>query len=163
MVPSTAALVEKERFTFRIGAHPALNFRTVNVIRNGKSEEIIETRRYIAAELAPNYQFSDNMGVGMYYLYGRGFDEGVKQTHFLTINSYFNNLHITQDLYFDISPQVYYLRTDDQEGFYVVGFITFGKEGFPLSISTILNKAIETEIVPEDDFVWNVSLVYSFP
>jgi hypothetical protein len=36
------------------------------------------------------------------------------------------------------------------------------KEDFPLSVSAILNKVIDTEIVPEDDFTWNVSLNCSF-
>ncbi|MFC4218790.1 hypothetical protein [Flagellimonas marina] len=154
--------VEKERFSLRVGAHPALNFRTVTVIRDGQPEEILESRRYLAAEIAPNYKLGENTGIGIYYLHGRGFDEGVKQTNFLVLNSYFNNLNITKDLYFNISPQTYYLRMDDKEGFYAVGFVTLAKRDFPVSISAIFNKAIDTQIVPEDDFIWNVSVNYSF-
>jgi hypothetical protein len=154
--------VEKERFSLRIGAHPALNFRTVTVIRDGQPEEILESRRYLAAEIAPNYKLGKNTGIGIYYLHGRGFDEGVKQTNFLVLNSYFNNLNLTKDFYFNISPQTYYLRMDDKEGFYAVGFVTLAKRDFPVSISAIFNKAIDTEIVPEDDFIWNVSVNYNF-
>lgn len=154
--------VEKERFSLRIGAHPALNFRTVTVIRDGQPEEILESRRYLAAEIAPNYKLGKNTGIGIYYLHGRGFDDGVKQTNFVVLNSYFNNLNITKNLYFNISPQTYYLRMDDKEGFYAVAFVTLFKRDFPVSISAIFNKAIDTEIVPEDDFIWNVSLNYSF-
>ncbi|WP_201741865.1 hypothetical protein [Flagellimonas alvinocaridis] len=154
--------VQKERFSLRVGAHPALNFRTVSVIRDGQSEEILESRRYLAAEIAPSYKLGENTGIGIYYLHGRGFDEGVKQTNFLVLNSYFNNLNITKDLHFNISPQTYYLRMDDKEGFYAVGFVTLAKRDFPVSISAIFNKAIDTEIVPEDDFTWNISLNYSF-
>ncbi|MFD2100637.1 hypothetical protein [Flagellimonas iocasae] len=155
--------IEKERFSLRVGAHPALNFRTVSVIRNGQTEEILESRRYVAAEVAPTFKISENVGVGMYYLYGRGFDAGVKQTNFLVLNSYFNNLYFTDQLYFNVSPQVYLLGSDDLIGYYLVGFFKLGKKDFPLSIGAILNKAIETEIVPEDDFTWNLSLTYSFP
>lgn len=154
--------IQKEKFSLRVGAHPALNFRTVSVIRDGQTEELLESRRYLAAEIAPSYSLGKNTGVGLYYLHGRGFDEGVKSSHFFTLNSYFNNLFITDKLYFNISPQAYYLRLDKDEGYYAVGFITLGKKDFPLTVSAILNKAIKTEIDPEDDFLWNISLDYRF-
>lgn len=154
--------IEKERFSLRIGAHPAMNFRTVNIIRNGQAEDLIETRRYLAAEIAPNYNISDRVSVGMYYLRGQGFDEGVKTTNFLVLNSSFTNLFISKHYYLNITPQVYYLTTDDDRGYYMASFITLARKDFPLSVSSILNKAIDTEIVPEDDFTWNISLNYSF-
>jgi hypothetical protein len=154
--------IEKERFSLRLGAHPALIFGTVNVVRDGQPEELLESRRYLAAEVAPNYKISDKVGLGVYYLYGHGFDEGVKNTHYMALSSSFNNLYISEKLYFNISPQAYYLLTDDLKGIYIVGFISLIKKDFPISVSAILNKAIDTEIVPEDDFTWNISLVYSF-
>lgn len=154
--------IENERFSLRLGAHPALIFGTANVVRDGQPEDILESRRYLAAEVAPNYKISDKVGLGVYYLYGHGFDAGVKNTHYMALNTSFNNLYISEKLYFNVSPQAYYLITDDLKGFYIVGFISVIKENFPLSVSAILNKAIDTEIVPEDDFTWNISLVYSF-
>ena len=154
--------IDKGRFSLRIGAHPALNFRTVEVIRDGRTEELIESRRYLAAEIVPNYKVSEKVSMGMYYLRGQGFDEGIKTTNFLVLNASFTNLFISEQLYFNISPQTYYLTTDDLKGFYVVGFLTLAKKDFPLSISAILNKAIDTQIAPKDDFTWNVSLNYSF-
>lgn len=120
--------IEKEKFSLRIGAHPALNYRTVSVLRNGQPENIIESRRYLAAEVAPTYKITNNTGIGLYYLHGRGFDEGVKKSHFFVLNSYFNNLYISKQIYFNISPQTYYLRLDDSEGYYLVGFITLAKK-----------------------------------
>ena len=154
--------IQKERFSLRIGAHPALNFRTVNVIRNGFAEELLESRRYLAAEIVPNYKISNKVSIGMYYLRGQGFDDGLKTTNFLVLNSAFTNLYISEQFHLNISPQVYYLTTDDDQGYYAAGFISFGKKDFPLSISCILNKAIDTEIAPEDDFIWNISLNYCF-
>ncbi len=155
--------IENEKFSLRIGAHPALNFRTVSIIRDGQTEELLESRRYLAAEIVPTYKISEKVSVGMYYLRGQGFDEGVKITNFLVFNSSFNNMFISEQFYFNVTPQAYFLTTDDLKGYYVAGYITFAKKDFPLSISAILNKAIDTEIVPEDDFTWNVSLNYSFP
>ena len=154
--------METERFSLRIGAHPAINFRTVPVLRNGRSEEILESRRYLAAEIVPTYKVSDHIDVGMYYLHGRGFDEGVKQSNFVVLTSTFTDLHVTDKFYFDITPQAYFLATDDLQGYYVAGFLSLKKKDFPWYISGILNKALDTEIVPEDDFTWNFSLVYSF-
>lgn len=154
--------IQKERFSLRVGAHPAMNFRTVSVMRNGVNEELLESRRYIAAEIVPSYRISEKVSVGMYYLRGQGFDEGVKTTNFVVLNSAFSNLYISQKLYFNVSPQIYFLTLDDLKGYYAVGFITLAKKDFPISISSILNKAIDTEIAPEDDFTWNISLNYSF-
>ena len=154
--------VEKEKFSLRVGAHPAINFRTIPIMRNGGSEDILEARRYLAAEVVPTFKVAENIDIGMYYLHGRGFDDGVKQTNFVVFTSTFKNLYITDQYYFDITPQTYFLATDDLQGYYVAGFLSFKKKDFPLYISAILNKALDTEIVPEDDFTWNVSLVYSF-
>lgn len=154
--------VQKERFSLRIGMHPALNFRTVSVIRNGEQEEIIESRRFLAGELAPSYALTDNINVGMYYLYSRGLDDSAKNTHFLVANMTFDHIAVTQQFSMSFSPQVYYLKQDHLEGVYAVAFVTLAKQDFPLSVSAIFNKAIDTEILPEKDFVWNVSLVYRF-
>lgn len=104
--------IENERFSLRLGAHPALNFRTVNVVRDGQLEELLESWRYIAAEVAPTYKITNKVGLGVYYLYSRGFDEGVKNTHFMVLNSSFNNLYISEKLYFNVSPKpIICLRT----------------------------------------------------
>ncbi|SDF22482.1 hypothetical protein SAMN05421636_1226 [Pricia antarctica] len=155
--------IQKEKFSLRLGAHPALNFRTVSIIRNGQAEELLESRRYLAVEIVPTYKISEKTSIGMYYLRGQGFDEGIKQTNFLVLNSSFINLLVSEHYYFNITPQVYFLKIDDLKGYYVAGFFTFAKKDFPLSISAIVNKVIDTEIVPEDDFTWNISLNYSFP
>lgn len=155
--------IQKERFKLRIGAHPALNFRTVSVIRNGNPDEILEARRYVAAEIVPEYKLSEKVSLGLYYLYGHGFDAGVKTTHFIVLKSSFTKLGIWKDYTVDISPQVYHLRSDELKGYYVVGAISLNKETFPFSISALFNQAIDTEILPDADFTWNVSLVYRFP
>ncbi len=104
--------VENKQFSLRLGAHPAQNFRTFNVVRNGQPEELLEARRYLAAEVAPTYKICDNIGLGVYYLYGHSFDEGVKNTHFMVLNSYLNDLCISEKLYLDVAPKpIICLRT----------------------------------------------------
>ena len=60
------------------------------------------------------------------------------------------------------TPSVYYLKMDENHGFYVNAGLSLAKRNFPLSVSTLVNKTIHTEIPVGEDFLWNVSLVYTF-
>jgi hypothetical protein len=152
--------VQHEKFSLRLGVHPALNFRTITINRNGADEEILESRRFLASEIAPSYQIGKNVGVGLYYLYSYGLDNSAKNNHFIVASVSFSKINLTEQFHLSFSPQAYYLKQDDIDGFYAVAFFTLSKEGFPLSVSSILNKAIDTRIQPEKDFTWNVSLNY---
>jgi len=155
--------IEKEKFSLRLGAHPGLNFRTVNVIRNGQNEELMESRRYFGTEVVPTYKITNRFSVGMYYLYARGFDEGVKETNFLVLNASFSQIPLSKTLYMNVKPQVYYLTSDKLTGYYASGFLTLSKKEFPFSLTGVVNKGISTQILPDDDFTWSVLLNYSFP
>lgn len=149
------------KFRLRVGAHPAINFRTVEVIKDGEDTQLMQARRYLAGEIAPSYELGENIHLGMYYLTAVGFDEGTKRTHFLTLSSSFSDIPLGKKLYAAISPQVYYLRMDDEDGFYASANVTLAIRDFPLSLASILNQEIDTEI-DSDPFSWNLSLVYSF-
>lgn len=56
----------------------------------------------------------------------------------------------------------YFLKMDENNGFYSNATLTFAKRNFPLSFSTLINKTIHTEIPIGKDFLWNVSLTYTF-
>ncbi|UOB16095.1 hypothetical protein [Abyssalbus ytuae] len=155
-------VIKNEKFNLRIGAHPALNFRTIDVISNGVFKQLIESRRFLAGELAPSYTISKKVKAGMYYLYSHGFDDSAKNTHFLVINSLLSNINLTEKIYLSFSPQFYYLKMDKPDGFYFASFLNISKQDFPLSVAAIFNKKIKTDILPEKDLVWNISLVYSF-
>ncbi|KSA13804.1 hypothetical protein [Maribacter dokdonensis] len=154
--------MENKKFSLRLGAHPGLNFRTVNIIRNGQSEALLESRRYLGAEVVPKYQITNKIGVGMYYLYGRGFDEGVKETNFLVFNLSFNQIALSNSLFLNFTPQVYYLTSDELTGYYTSGFLTIAKKNCPFSLTGVINKGISTQILPDDDFTWSILLNYSF-
>jgi hypothetical protein len=59
-------------------------------------------------------------------------------------------------------PQLYYLRMDAEDGFYVTGSLSLARRDFPLSMQAIVNQPISTSIPGGDTFVWNLSLIYSF-
>jgi hypothetical protein len=155
-------LVQNNKWRIGTGAHPALNFRTETDSADGVLKERIVARRYLAAELSPNYFINKNISVGMYYLYSHGIDAGtIKNTHFVTINSNFSNIKLTKQFFMKFMPQLYYLKLDEKDGFYFTATTTLAKKNYPFSLSGIINKTITSGIANNKNFVWNVSLVYA--
>jgi hypothetical protein len=151
------------RFFLNAGAHPAIVFKTIPLSTGADSTETIIAHRYLAAEVAPGYVLSDGISLGLYYLYSHGFDrDATSNTHFLTINANFSSLSLTEHLYLKFAPQVYYLRMDARVGYYATATVSLLWRNFPLSVQSIINQAIETDIIANGNFVWNVSLIYAF-
>lgn len=146
-----------------MGGHiPAIIFSTQSVSRKGVTEDVITSRRFLSAELIPNYTPSKNVSIGMYLFRGHGFDKGgIEDSYYAGLRSTITNLAITRQVFLKFNPQVYYLKTDDKDGVYVTHTLTLAMRNFPLSISNIINKAIQTDISGRD-LDWNVSLIYSF-
>ena len=154
-------LIQTEKFRMGIGAHPSTVFSNTTAMVNGVSKDFISVKRYWATELTPTYSISKNVSVGVYYLYSRGLADATRNTNFIALSSNFSNIKLSDEIYMKIAPQVYYLRMDDSEGYYATSTFTLAKKDFPLSISSVINKKIQSTI-PSEDFVWNVSLVYSY-
>lgn len=156
-------VVKTERFTFNVGAHPAVIFRPERMMVGGVSREVMTSQRYLAAEVVPNFWINKTTSVGFYYLHSGGLDPGtVNGTDFITVNANFNDIPLGKKAYLKFNPQVFFLKMDDKSGYYVTGTITLSGRKFPLSVQSILNKAINTTIVAKSDFLWNLSLIYSF-
>ncbi|MBD0297615.1 MAG: hypothetical protein ICV84_20900 [Flavisolibacter sp.] len=156
-------LLTTDKFQVTLGAHPALNFRTQPVTINGVTRDAIVTRRYLAGELIPNYSLSKNISIGLYYLYSRGLEKDVaRNTQFLGLRSNFSNIRLTDKYFMRFTPQFYYLKTDKPDGFYFTSTLTLARKNFPFSLSSIINKTIQTDIAASQDFLWNVTLIYFF-
>jgi hypothetical protein len=156
-------LVKNNKVTVTLGAHPALSFKTVVITTDAVSQQIIKAQRYVAGELSPNYFLSKNISIGMYYLYSHGIEkDAVRNTHFLTFNGNFSNIRISKQFFIKFTPQVYYLKMDKQDGFYFTSALTLAHRKIPLSVTTVINKIIKTNITTSKNFVWNVSLIYIF-
>lgn len=157
-------LLKANKFTFNVGAHPAIVFRerTYNTL-NGEPVTVTIEQQNIAAEFVPTYELSKNVSVGAYYLVSHGFDKGgTRSINFFALRSNFSRISLSKQLYFSIIPQVYYLRMDGKGGFYVNSTVVLGKNKFPLTVSSILSKTIQTDLTGAKDFIWNISLNYSF-
>ena len=155
-------LLETKRFRLNVGAHPAIAFKTVLPTPENPNELLV-SKRFLAGEIAPSYALTKNSNVGLYYLHSHGFDTGVtKTTHFLAVRGSLSNISLSRQFSLRIDPQLYYLNLDNADGIYMASTFTIARKGFPLSLQSIVNKTIQTNIAASKDVVWNVSLVYSF-
>lgn len=155
-------LINKDKFQLTVGGHlPAIVFVTRQATINGVTKDVSVSQRFLAVELAPTYELTEKVSVGMYLLQGHGFqNDAVQNSNFIGARANFSDLKLTERIFMRITPQLYYLRTDDLDGFYATYTLHIEMKEFPLSISNIVNKAIHSEI-PAKDFDWNVSLVYT--
>ena len=154
-------LLESQKFNMRVGFHPGFLFSTTNIPVNGVDKEYFTTSRFFVGELAPSYSLTKNISIGAYYQYSRGYNSDLKQSNFLGLNMNFSDISLGDQFYMQILPQIYYLKNDDKDGVYVSSDIKLAKRNFPLSISSLLNQKIRSEI-PSDNFLWNITLTYTF-
>ncbi len=155
-------LVTQSKFRLHTGAHLGMNFKSTAISINNIPSENSIARRYLAAELAPNYFFTKNISAGVYYLYSRGLDNGTtKNNHFVTLNANFSHLAVSKKFYLRFNPQVFYLYQDGREGYYTTGLVALAKNNFPLSLSYLVNKRISGNILSKY-LINSFSLIYSF-
>ncbi len=154
-------MVNTSKFKMGIGAHPALIFKERTYDVGNVQKTVMVTYRFLAGELTPTYYVNNNTSFGVYYLSSYGMDEGAKYTHFFALRGNFSNIKLFKDFRFRVAPQCYYLKIDSRDGLYTSSVFTLEKQGLPLAISSIVSKKIKSDIAG-DDWVWNVSLVYSF-
>lgn len=156
-------LVQTDKIRLSIGAHPALSFRTKTFIVDGVPTETMAVYRYLAGELSPVYILSKNVSVGAYYLYSRGIEKVLtRNTNMIALRSNFSNIKISEKFYLGFYPQVYYLRMDKTQGSYFNSSLTLARSSFPVTLSAMINKRLKSDLPGDNDFIWNVSLKYSF-
>jgi hypothetical protein len=155
-------LVNQSKFQLTLGGHlPGLNFVTRTITIDGVDQQLSVARRFLAGEVIPNYTFNKKVSMSIYYLRGHGFQQyGPQDSNFLSLRGSFTSIKIAGKAYLDFNPQVYYLSLDADDGYYVNATATFGIQGLPFTISSIVNQAIETTI-PAKEFDWNISLIYT--
>jgi hypothetical protein len=154
--------VIKPKFQFTIGTHaPGLNYITRTVDVSGIQEPLSVARRFLAAEIIPTYKISPQVSVGIYYLRGFAFQQhGPQNSNFLSLQGNFNKVKVAGKTYFNFNPQAFYLKLDADDGYFVNATATVGVLGFPLTLSGIVNKAIQSSIAARD-FDWSIGLVYT--
>jgi hypothetical protein len=155
-------VLNSQKFQFKIGAHPAYSFKTIMVVHNGTEKEVLRAQQFLAGELTTVFKAGKNFSFGPYYIYSRGLEKDIVQnSNFFSLRMNLSKITLTPDLYLRWIAQAYYLKMDANDGYYVNSTLYLLKNHFPLSLSSTINKAIETTI-PGDDFLWNINLTFSF-
>ena len=154
--------INRSKFKLTFGGHlPGLNYVTRTVQINGIEEQLSVARRFLAAEVIPSYKISKTTSVGIYYLRGHGFQQhGPQNSNFLSLQGNFTKIKLVGKSYVSFNPQLFYLKIDSDDGYYANASATVGVGRFPLTVSGIVNKAIESSI-QAPGFDWNVSLIYT--
>jgi hypothetical protein len=154
-------MIDKPKFNFDIGFHPGFVFSTTNIVTNGVSQEYFTTQRFFVGALIPTYTVNEKLSIGGYYHHAFGYNSNLKNSDFLSLNVNFSSINLGNKYFIKAVPQVYFLKMDDKHGYYVSSEFTLAERDFPLSAITLLNQKIDSEI-SGDDFLWNISLRYSF-
>ncbi|MFI5154053.1 MAG: hypothetical protein ACHQET_12010 [Chitinophagales bacterium] len=152
-----------EKFRLSAGTHLAINFKSAVLPSNMDSKEVSIAERYLAFEFSPNYFLTKNISIGIYYLFSHGLDPTtINNTHFLTINAAILNIKLIEKVFMNIIPQFDYLNQGKNDGFYFSSTFILARKNFPVSISSVINRVIQTSTAGNHAFVWNVTLTYSF-
>lgn len=151
------------KFTLDVRANHSLSFKTITETAPSISNEYIRATRYIAGAVTPNYQFNKYVGVGMYIIYTRGIEKFITRNTFMaSLRPSISNIPIVKNIVARVGPELYYLKMDDNDGVFLNSIFTISKRNFPLSVSALINKTLKSNIPSDSDFLWNVSLIYSF-
>lgn len=155
--------VEGKRFSFRFGAHPAVNWFPSIVSQNGSSEELIRLRRFLAWELAPSFRFSKIWSTSLYYLQGNGLQQsGPKTTHFVNLNTTISSIPVSKTLRLTASPAVYYLYLDGNDGVFFTASASLASIKHPFVLQSTINQKLKTSIPGTKSFLWNVGVAFTF-
>lgn len=156
-------LVEKKKFSLRLGVHPAFSYIKRTIVDNGKSTEITEMLRFAAFEVVPNYQITPNWGISAMYLHGNGLQShGPQNTNVLFLNTSIANIKVGSDFRLQLLPTVFFLNVDGSKGSYFSGTAILSKKNLPFTLQSTIIKTFNSNIDGNKDFMWNVLVAYYF-
>ncbi len=156
-------VITEGRYQLSAGTHfPALAFIYDDSAFEGSGGNRPIVDRVLAAELINTFTVNPRLSFMLLYLRTRGVQtESFRNGHFLSLSPVFSPIQVARDYQLGLYPQVFYLRLDDRDGFYISGNILLEKRNFPLSLGSTFYKTFDDEIGGED-FNWNLSLFYTF-
>lgn len=156
-------LLNTDKFLVKVRANPTIVFKTISTTNNNVTNEILKYSRTLTGDLTASYFATKNISLSTYYMYVYGVEsDAIKNTHYLALRTAFSNIKLKDQFYMGFTPSVYFLKMDKNIGFYMNAGLNLSKRNFPLSVSTLINKTIHSQIPIGEDFLWNVSLVYTF-
>ncbi|WP_304517682.1 hypothetical protein [Cecembia rubra] len=156
-------IITSEKFKLHVGAHPAFIFENKMVANsNGTLIPSMEAKRFFAGEISPSYVFSEKARVSFLYLAGRSLGKvPFALNQFVATGAHFTKIPLSEKYFFNASPQMFYLKMNDKDGYFGSSSFVIGRKDFPVSLGSIISKKIVSEI-EVDNWIWNLSLIYSF-
>ncbi len=156
-------LLRKGKLSLDIGMHPVISFKSFSFSEGDAAIDVAEARRFLGGEFSSSYRISPKVKIGTYYLFSHGFDRNTPdRLHFFGLNAGLSRIKISSDLQLKYTSQVYYLNIDGSDGYFINMKGSISSPKLPISISSLINIAIDTNIGENQDPLWNVSLIYSF-
>lgn len=156
-------LIGKKKFGVRVGTHPAFTLIRRTATENGSTTEITEMLRFMAFEVVPSYQFNKHFGVSIMYLQGNALQKhGPQLTRVMFLNTAFTNIGLSENLYLNVFPTVFFLKTDGYKGTYFTATVAVGHKKSPFSLQSTINQTFTANVPGNKDFMWNVTLNYNF-
>lgn len=154
-------LIQQQRFNLSVGMHPSITFKNSDIVMNNVHSHLNIGRSYLAGEISPSYKIKPNWTIGTYYMFSHGIDPGAfRTTHFLTLNSNIANIPMGKQIRLRVAPQLYYLRLDQNEGYFLTSSFTVSKKGSSFAIQSLINEPLHSHIAGGTKFNWNLSLIY---
>ena len=146
-----------------VGIHPAYNFALRTITDEGKPLKITQARRFIATEFAPTYKVNDHLNFGIYYLKGTGMQkDGPQNIHYVNFITGITKIPLFSGYSFNVTPQVYYLKSDKEDGYYFNSNVVLAKAKSPFVLMYMMNKEIRSNVTGSINFDWNISILYNF-
>ncbi len=156
-------LIEQEKFSLRLGVHPAFTFIRKTIDDNGKPLEITEMLRFASGEVVPAYQITPNWRVEAIYLHGSALQKhGPQNTNVLFLNTSVSDIKLGKHFRFQLIPMVYFLYTDAYSGNYFSATGILSHKNLPFTIQSTINQTFRSDIPGNQHFMWNVMVNYNF-
>jgi len=151
------------KLSIDVRANSSLSFKNTTDTSSGTSQDVIRATRYMAGTIFPNFQINKYLNFGLFLFYTRGIEKYItRNTWMVAFRPAISNIPITKNIVARLVPEMYYLKMDEKDGIFLNTALLISMKNFPLSISALINKPLESDIPSELDFLWNVGLSYTF-
>jgi len=156
-------LVNNDHFFVKMRVNPTIVFNTITVTTNNVTSDIMKASRTLTLDLAPNWLLTKKFSLGPYWMYSYGVEtNAIKNTNLIGLRANLANVKLSDQYAIRFTPMAYLLKMDANHGYYFNATLALTRRNFPFSAFVLVNKVIQTEVPVGENFLWNVSLVYTF-
>ncbi|TFG42734.1 MAG: hypothetical protein E4H43_02725 [Bacteroidia bacterium] len=151
-------IIRKPFFELRTG----VNFSTFFTDYKLTEETILRGDRYLAFELAATYKFPSNTSLTFMYWNDNGLEPGTISGHVLDLAGEKTGMKIGKSILMSANIQLFIITYDgNNDGLFVSPKISFALRNVPIALFWQGTQVIESNIIPDPGFQWNIGLSYS--